>query len=271
MHEILREDASYKGSLPSFGYALPSPVASTTIRNSMASIIDEVKKQRMDIVRLNNELRNSKGILDSRVSEEVRSRSEIAQLIRTLQREKECLLAEVRELKSVVEQSDSRAREKDAAVGELRAKNAQYLRQMGEQQSEVDSLRFSVTKMEIEAQERHSDAHKLVQKEMLDESEAQLRSCGEKYKHEAQKCAKLALELEHASTNVELLTRENEALAEKLEQCMRESGKLKQQLDEAEASAQGELGAELLADYHMMKKLRDEMDFMLQQINSPDF
>ncbi len=50
------------------------PTIAHNININISNIIEDVKKQRMDIIRLNNELKNSRSILDRKNFEDMRSR-----------------------------------------------------------------------------------------------------------------------------------------------------------------------------------------------------
>lgn len=70
---------------PNYGYENPYggnyervDMIGTTIAHNLnanlTNIIDDVKKQRMDIIRLNNELKNSRYMVDKKNYDDIRSR-----------------------------------------------------------------------------------------------------------------------------------------------------------------------------------------------------
>lgn len=53
------------------------PSIAHNINLNLANIIEDVKKQRVDIIKLNNELKNSRCVMDKRNFEDMRSRQEL--------------------------------------------------------------------------------------------------------------------------------------------------------------------------------------------------
>lgn len=54
---------------------------------NLSNIIEDIKKQRMDIVRLNNELKNSRYMMDQRNHDDMRNRQEFNRLYKKQQQE----------------------------------------------------------------------------------------------------------------------------------------------------------------------------------------
>ena len=79
-----------QGFSKSYGHG--DMVATTIAQNlnvNLSNIIDDVKKQRMDIVRLNNELKNSRFMMNKKNYDEVKSRQELNHIFRSLKKESE--------------------------------------------------------------------------------------------------------------------------------------------------------------------------------------
>lgn len=273
MEDLLKEDINRKilnSNLSSYKYDTSTPVMAQNISTNISNVIDEVKKQRMDIIRLNNELRNSKGMIDSKVSEEARSRSDMAHTIRNLQKEKEQLLLEVKSLKEIIGVSDSKTREKDMLIYELRAKNSEYLKQLNDKQADIDNLKFSINRMQIALEDNNLASNKQVQKELFEEVEAKMKNYIEKYKIEAQKSAKLSLDLQETKQTFELTITDNERLNSKLKQYMDTCNKLKQEIEELKHNQHQGINDELIADYNFMKRLRENMDLVIEHMSATD-
>lgn len=273
MQDLLKEESNRKiltQNISGYKYETSSPSVAQNISLNITNIIDEVKKQRMDIIRLNNELRNSKGLIDTRENDEVRTRADMAQTIRNLQREKEQLQLELKSLKEIMNVTDSKVREKDSLIYELRAKNSENLRQLSDKQSDIDNLKYSLNRMQVALEDKDKNSNTHVHKELLDEVELKMKSYSDKYKAEAQKSAKLNLDLEENKQSLELMVADNERLNEKLKQYMEMHNKLKQEFENLKHNKQIGISDELTIDYNFLKRLKDNMDLVIENLSISD-
>ena len=273
MQDLLKEESNKRilpANLSHYKYETSGPVLAQTINMSITNIIDEVKKQRMDIIKLNNELKNSKGLIDRRSVDELKNKPDVSHILKGLKKERDQLQVDLKGLKEIVHITEAKLRERDGLINELRIKNSEYLKQLNEKQTEIENLKFNLSRAQTVIEENKPGVNSQVQKELMDEAEGKIKQYFDKYKGETQKNAKLTAELQETKDSFDILVNDNERLNIKLKQYMETNNKLKQELDEIKTKKQNETGEELIIDYNFMKRVRDNMDTIIEYMENTE-
>ena len=112
-------------------YSRPGPTLAQNINLNITNIIDDIKKQRMDIIKLNNEIKNSRGIMNQKSTDDFRNKNELMNIASSLKKERDHLLSELKNAKKRDTYNDS-SKEKEMAIKELKNKKREYKQRSGD-------------------------------------------------------------------------------------------------------------------------------------------
>ena len=251
----------------------PATPLAQNINLNISHIIEDVKKQRLDIIKLNNELKNSRNFLDRRNLEELKSRQELSVLVNTLRKEKEQLMTEARGYRDSRDRLEGKLSEKDGLISELRAKNADCLKQLADRQKEADDLKYSYTRIKAKFEDEQTNSRQSFEnKEALASAEGKAQQYFEKFKTETQKTTKLQKELTSLQESYNALTEEKDKVALKLNQYIESNSKLKKEVNvlKIDSSAGNRNIEELQEDLRLFTELHDQMDDLILEVQKTE-
>lgn len=199
-------------------YRFKAPDLSTTFPNALNSnilgLIEEVKRQRGDVLKLSGELKSSRAQIDRRALEEAKAKQDMASAVRQLRKERDEAASEAKTLRDMLGLSERKLGERDEMVRELRNKASDYLRSINELQMELESAKFALSKLHLnldEAAKARRGEDDSAAARALEERAAELFA---KYKEESQKALRLQRELRDAASANQRLAAENALLAQ---------------------------------------------------------
>lgn len=246
-----------------------SPLAHN-INLNISHIIEDVKRQRMDIIKLNNELKNSRGLMDRRNFEDMKSRQELTITINNMRKEREQMMSEVKHYKETNERLESKLAERESVITELRNKNADFIRQLSDKQKESDELRYSFMKIKSKFEETQSvSKNSFEQKESLASAETKAQQYFDKFKQETQKTTKLQKDLTSLQEGYNSLAEELEKSNLKLKQYIEANSELKRESIALKNDRSANRNVEeLRRDLELFTDLYNEMDQMTVEIHN---
>ena len=250
----------------------PATPLAQNINHNISNMIEDVKRQRLDIIKLNNELKNSRSVFDRRSVEEARTRQEAANLLKQLRREKEQLQQEARGLREIAEVAERKLGDRDAQLAELRARNAELSRALAERQREADEQRFTSSKLQRQLDELQNETRaSFRQREDLGAMEARANKYFEKSKEEGLKVVRLQKELTAAQESYNLLLDENQKAGAKLKNYLELNAELRREnnLAKTEPASRANVD-ELRADLRVFAAAYEGLDAIMQDIQADD-
>lgn len=254
-------------NLSNYKYETSAPVIAQNINLNITNIIDEVKKQRMDIIKLNNELRNTRSGFDRRHQNETWQKGEIIKAIKSLKKEKELLQNELKSYKEETSNRSSFKRDKEREIDELKNENSEYKRRINKQNSEIQALQYNLYNLQIEYNDKEKDDRmKETQKSLLDVAEQKVKDYEEKYKKESEIKKQMELDLEDYRSEFDILVADNERLNDKLKKVTSDNSLLKK--TNKEGGDFEDLKEELVMDCNVLNKLRDNLTLVIQHMES---
>ena len=257
-------------NIGSYRYEMNGSTIAQSIHLNITNIMDEVKKQRMDIIKLNTDLRNSKfNIEGQRDFNDPKVKSEIIHVIKTLRNEKTQLLMELQGYREKNIQSNL-VLDLEQEIDDLRTENDEYKNQLGVFQEKVQSLQFSLYKLQVtmnEKDQQNEKEHKRKEseRETVKKAEHSAREFKKKFEKELEKSKELEIELQEFKDNFEILVTDNERLNERLKKATNEIVSLKRKEEEKNDS---NLKKELLIDYNVLDKLRDNLNIVIDHMET---
>lgn len=256
-NEVNSKPASHRpaGQLESFA-ALPSA-------SNIAALIEDVKRQRNEILKINSDLKSAKSNVDKRSLEELKMKQELMTQIRNLKRERDDAVKEDRNSAEKLRLAERRIAEMERTIEDLRAQNSDFLKQLQEKFTEVSDLKFAISKMQfsIDAPSRltakEEDSQKKVEKQreeahkdspvafpkLLPTSDSmtvlqeKANAYLEKFRQENERAIKLEKQVLELSAARELLLAEKTALKKENQRLEASSERKPKNLSEAETSS----------------------------------
>ena len=270
MADYYKEDSKHHilpPNISSYKYETSAPVIAQNINLNITNIIDEVKKQRMDIIKLNNELRNTRSGLDRKNTNDSWQRGEIIKAIKSLKREKEMLQNELKSYRDENSNRSSFKREKEREIEELKNENQDYKRRITQQNSEVQSLQYELYKIQMEFNDREKeDRMKESQKNLLETTERKVKDYKEKLKKETEDRLQIEQDLEEYKTEFDELVANNERLNDKLKQVTMENNSIKNSTNNDDDYE--DLKEELVMDCNVLNKLSDNLALVIEHMEN---
>lgn len=205
-------DTSHRYSVPELSNAI-----SSSMNNNILTIIEEVKRQRGDITKINQELKTTRTQIDKRTLEEIKLKQDMASSLRQMKKERDEMAAEIRVLKDMLGLSERKLSEKDEMIQELRMKSSDYLRKINELHLEIESSKFNYAKMQLGTEDSTKSRRLDEERDIVKSLEEKLAELFEKYKEESQKVLKLKRDLKDMELDSQNLIKENQSLSKKLE------------------------------------------------------
>ena len=239
-NEVNSKPASHRpaGQLESSA-ALPSA-------SNIAALIEDVKRQRSEILKINSDLKSAKSNVDKRSLEELKMKQELMTQIRNLKRERDDAVKEDRNSAEKLRLAERKIAEMERTIEDLRAQNSDFLKQLQEKFTEVSDLKFTISKMQFSV----DTPSKLLAKE--EDSQRKL----EKQREGAHKDSPVAFpKLLPTSDSMTVLQEKANAYLEKFRQENERAIKLEKQV--LELSATREL---LLAEKTALKRENQRLE-----------
>ena len=253
------------------GYTSPGPNMAHNINTNITNIIDDIKKQRMDIIKLNNEIRNSRGLMNKKSSDDIKYKGEFINLANSLKRERDSLLAELKSIKKKNSSGGADIREVEMKVKEMKSIKSEYLVEINEKDKEIEELKKDIAGVNKLLDEKKNDtmSHE-AQKELIEDAEKRMQQYFDKYKQEMTKKGKLTHEIQEFKDNISILKNDNERLSIKLKQLNDANKKLKLSMNSGQKELEEEFKEELALDLESMLQLRENMDAIISHMEVND-
>jgi chromosome segregation ATPase len=251
----------------------PATPLAQNINLNITNIIEDVKRQRLDIIKLNNELKNSRSIMDRKNLEEMRGRQDLSIIVRTLRSEKEQLTSEIRTYREASDRMESRLSEKDSTISDLRSKNSDYLKQLNDRQKEIDDLKYSLARMKGKLEDAQSTSRSSFEnKEAFATMEAKATQYFEKFKSESQKTTRLQKDFTGLQENYDALFDEKDKVAQKLNQYIEANTKMKKEINvlRIDSNSGNRNLEELQEDLRLFTELKDKMEYLIVDIQKTE-
>ena len=251
----------------------PATPLAQNINHNISNMIEDVKRQRLDIIKLNNELKSSRSVIDRRNLEEVKNRQELSQLVRQLKREKEQLQQEMRHLREINDVNEQKLSDKESLLSDFRMKNADLVRQLGDKHKELEDLRFTSNKLQIRLEENHRENRtSFKQREELTNMEIKANKYFDKYKAEGQKVIRLQKDLTGVRESYNNLLEDNQKVNTKLKQYLELNADLKKENNAIKGdNSASRTAEELKIDLRVFSELYGSLDMMMQEVQREDF
>lgn len=189
---------------------LLTPVVQS-ISSNISHIIEDIKKQRLEVSRLNIELKNSKGLGRAQAAEESRSVKDLTELCRRLRREKEIAVNELRTTKEQFEMEERRTVDRDSVQRDLRRKNTELADELARKTGECESLKAAL------ARSQNFSGELIKKEEEIRTLQASLSSASEKARAETKKAAQIQSDFDDLQRKHEILRAEHTEMMAKLE------------------------------------------------------
>jgi chromosome segregation ATPase len=248
----------------------PATPLAHNINLNISHIIEDVKRQRMDIIKLNNELKNSRGLLDRRNFEDMKSRQELTITINSMRKEREQMMSEIKHYKESSERLEGKLAERESVITDLRNKNSDFVRQLNDRQKETDELRYSYMKIKSKLEESQSvSKNSFEQKESLASAETKAQQYFDKFKLETQKTAKLQKDFTNLQESYNALAEELEKSNLKLKQYIDSNSELKRETITLKNDRSSNRNLEeLRRDLELFTDLYNDMEQMTVEIHN---
>lgn len=250
----------------------PSAIPITlSIQQHVNTSIDLVKQNRLDIIRLDNEVKTSKIDSSKRFVDDSKLAQEINLVMSQNQSEKTQITREISQLKATLESKEDFVRKSETLSKELISKNKELARTLSRKQEELDSINqeIAVLSEKLESSKKTLDMQS-VKSEKAAVLEAKAKTAENAYNLEVQRTKKLRLEIQNLQASIQAKSDENERakqqlrkLDETITSSMR-SEKLTMQMD----SAKSQLNDELHVDLKLMISLKDDLEGLVKDIMS---
>lgn len=117
------------------------------INADISASIDLVRRIRMEIMRLDNDIRSSQASLGFRKQEDSRTKAELETLLIQWRSEKETLVREVTRLQELVAVAERSARATETTLEDLRQKGTELNKKISEKDAEIDVARKKKAKL----------------------------------------------------------------------------------------------------------------------------
>lgn len=248
----------------------PSAIPLTlSIQQNINASIDLVKQNRLDIIRLDNEVKSSKIDNSKRFVDDSKLQQEISLLMSQNQSEKSQITREITQLKVTLEAKEDFVRKSETVTKELISKNKELARTLSRKQEELDSLNqeIAVLNEKLEGNKKTLEIQ-TIKSEKTATLEAKAKTAENAYNLEVQRTKKLRLEIQNLQASIQAKSDENERakqqlrkLDETITSSMR-SEKLVMQMD----SAKSQLNDELHVDLKLMISLKDDLEGLVKDI-----
>lgn len=238
------------------------PTIAHNLNTNISNIIDDVKRQRMDIIKLNNELKNSRSFLDQRNFEDMRNRQELNIMFRNMKKEKEFLEMELRNTKNTHLQRDEKLREKDDIITKLKIRINDLERELSNKKNDLENTNYKIKRLNLEFDDYRKDKDKKV----FSGLEEELIKYQRMYREEAEKNNSFKKDIEEYKNNLEELAGENNRIELKMGQ---KDGIIKElRVKIEERVVDNKLKSELVYDYHVFNTLKNNIDMNIESIQN---
>ena len=241
-------------------YNLKPTAAAISIQKNITTCIELVNQNRLDIIRLNNELKNSKNDLNQKCSDDSKIQSDITHLIAKHETEKNVSINELSQIKTVIENKKDQLMRNELIAKEAIQTNKDLLRVYSKKQTELDFVINSLSTTQNNFEQKRKTLNDLnLQEEKLLVLEQKMNLITGNYKVENQRNLKLKSEILILEENCKLKINENEKLRQQIKKNEEVSGM-------ASDEVRGKLADELHVDLKMMIALKDELEFLMREI-----
>lgn len=238
------------------------PTIAHNLNTNISNIIDDVKRQRMDIIKLNNELKNSRNFLDQRNFDDMRNRQELNIMFRNMKKEKEFLEMELRNTKNNHSLRDDKLREKDDMISQLKIRVNELERNLNNKKNDLENCNYKMKRLNLEFDDYKQDKDKKV----FSGLEQELLKYQKMYREEADKNNGYKKEIEEYKNNLEELAGENDRVELKMNQKDNLIKELKIKIEERVVD--NKLKSELVYDYHVFNTLKNNIDMNIESIQN---
>lgn len=239
----------------------PASAYAAALNSNIAGLIDDVKRQRAEIVRLNASVKGAKSNIDQRSFDELKSKQDLLMQIRLLRREKEDLAGEVKNLNEKLAMADKQMGEREKMIADLRNQNSDFLRQLQEKLTEVGDLKFAVSKLQMVADESAKSRTKTDGgSEALKAAEEKLANYMEKFRAENAKVTKLEKQVGELNAMKAALMSEKETLQrdkQRLESVSSATEKMKASRTTDSLKTDPRFQQELKRDLEILEHIKD--------------
>jgi hypothetical protein len=243
------------------------------INNNIAHIIDDVKKQRMDIIKLNNDIINSRINVENHNYSENETRDEIFKTIRKLKKEKEMLEMENENLRKSNTINERKMKEKDDIINQLRFNICDYQKNVNDKKNEIEKIKFEYSRLSMKLDEVIESKKNIFSKtQILETLEKQIENYKQKYNQENRKNLELNNQICLLTEKLEqVLNYQNEVhimINENREKKKNDffvnGEKIKNNLVE---DANVQLKSELVYDYHLLNNFKINLTEAIENLN----
>lgn len=244
-------------------------VASTIAQNlnvNLSNIIEDVKKQRMDIIRLNNELKNSRVFMDKKNYDEARSRQELNQMFRQIKKESDHYQQQMVNLQQIILIKEESLKEKEEIIRELRMKNSDNQRTLSNKQAEIENLNLEVQRIRVQLENALAKSNvKERERELNLGMDQDRESYVEKYRMESKKSTTLQSQLNQKELRSKELEMENESLRTRLRMYEQETSIKDSKL--SSVNQEQKYKQMLVYDYHLLNSILNNLDDTIKELN----
>lgn len=238
-----------------------NPILAQDINFNITNIIDDVKKQRMDIIKLNNDLISNRSILEIQNREEYENRHELSRIIRQLKKEKELMKMENGNLRHINKINEVKLTEKEDIINELRYKMTDYQKNLNQKNTEIEKIKFQYSRLSIKLEDNLKEKNYSSHRQVLETLEKQVENYGSKYRDENRKNFELVNEINNLRDNFNMILQDNHNLQILLNKKTETKNKLeiltKNKFDSNNENKK--LKSEIIYDYHLLNSFKDNL------------
>lgn len=241
-------------------YNLSPTAAAISIQKNITTCIELVNQNRLDIIRLDNELKISKNDLNQKWSDDSKMQSDITHLIAKHETEKNVSINELSQIKTVLENKEDQLQRNELIAKETIQTNKDLLRIYSKKQTELDFIINSLSTSQNNFEQKRKTLNELnLRAENLSVLEQKMNLITGNYKVENQRNLKLNSDILILEENCKLKINENEKLRQQIRKNEEVSGI-------ASDEVRGKLADELHVDLKMMITLKDELELLMHEI-----
>lgn len=259
------------GNMPNHGLEMNPTTLVHDINHDINSSIELVKRMRLDLMKLDNEIKSSRQNLGPRKGDEFKQRQELEMLTAQFNAEKEQIYRESVRLKELIHTVERNVIISESAIEDLRKEGRDTKSKITDIDSDIEKTNRKKTQLQEQLLETQKNielgSEKFRKKESVEEK---VESLEKKCSQESENNSKISLQIKTVKRNYESLFEQNEKLSEQLKNKLEQNSTNSKNTKTTNYPGVGvdNLRTELRRDLLLFENLKTNMKITTMEVQS---